>query len=109
MTKMTKANSQAADFTQTVDIEFTISEEGRLTYRGSPNPEIIYELSCRATERANAYQRYRQSQSRQDPIALCLVGLATTALIMLIGQIMSRPAPEYTPRYQDYAPTHRIP
>lgn len=88
-----------------VQIEFTLSEDGRLTYRGCSDPAIIYELSCRAAEQATAY---RKAQTKQDPIALCLVGIAASILLALVYQIVTRPAPEYTPRYQDYAAPNRI-
>ncbi|BAY55268.1 hypothetical protein NIES2135_20910 [Leptolyngbya boryana NIES-2135] len=90
---------------QVMQVEFTLSEDGRLFYRGCSDPEIIYELSCRAAEQARAYQKF---QTRQDPIALCLVGLAASILLALAYQIVSRPAPEYTPRYQNYAAPNRI-
>ncbi|MBW4444131.1 MAG: hypothetical protein KME10_23480 [Plectolyngbya sp. WJT66-NPBG17] len=89
---------------RTVQVEFTLSEEGRLTYRGCSDPSIIYELSCRAAEQARAYQR---SQTRQDPLAIALTGIASACLIVLIWGIFTRPAPEYTPRYSEYAPTYR--
>lgn len=95
---------------QTQQIEFTLSEDGRLFYRGNADPAVIYELSCRAAEQAAAYRR---SQTRQDPIALfiaaMLTGLASACFVVLVWQILTRPAPQYTPHNQDYAPAYRLP
>ena len=82
-------------------IEFTLASDGHLTYRGSDD-QIIYELTRRAREQADAYHRYH---SRQDPIAVAIFSVAIAILLSLVYQIATRPSPQYLPQaHETYRP-----
>jgi len=81
-----------------VQVEFTLTEDGRLDFKSrNGDTEIIYELTCRAREQAEAYRR---AQTRTDPltiVGLGIIGILTLLMCGIFAQMITRPAPQPTP------------
>ena len=84
----------------TIQVEFTLTQDGRLDFKScNGDTEIIYELTRHAREQSLAYQRF---QTRLDPLTLVnlgIIGLLTLLLCGVFAQIVTRPAPEHPPIY----------
>jgi len=81
-----------------VQVEFTLTQDGRLDFKScNGDPEIIYELTRRACEQAEAYRR---AQMRTDPltiVSLGIIGMLTLLMCGIFAQMITRAAPQPPP------------
>ena len=82
-----------------VEVEFTLTQDGRLDFKScNGDTEIIYELTRRAREQAEAYRR---AQTRTDPLTIVSLGIIGILTLLMCGifaqMITTRPVPQPPP------------
>jgi len=82
-----------------VQVEFTLTQDGRLDFKScNGDTEIIYELTRRAREQAEAYRR---AQTRTDPLTIVSLGIIGILTLLMCGifaqMITTRPVPQPPP------------
>ena len=81
-----------------VQVEFTITQDGRLDFKScNGDTEIIYELTRCAREQAEAYRR---AQTRTDPltiVSLEIISMLTLLMCGIFTQMITRAAPQPPP------------
>lgn len=91
--------SQKMESNRPVEVEFTLTQDGRLDFKScNGDTEIIYELTRRAREQAEAYRR---AQMQTDPLAIVslgIIGILTLLMCGIFAQIITtRPVPQPPP------------
>jgi len=90
--------SQKMESNRPVEVEFTLTQDGRLDFKScNGDTEIIYELTRRAREQSEAYRR---AQMRTDPlmiVSLGIMGILTLLMCGIFAQTITRPALQHPP------------